>query len=223
MSMVVFRTLLCFFVMFETRVEAFSTPKHTSCLLQMALSSMESDDMQQAPDVAEQKTRRSILAGLLTASVANPSLAAPPIAVIAEELGYFPVTNREGDTTYVPKSVRRKSSDQAMRLAQKLKEKRVVMAGTYWCPHTSRQKELFGKEAWSQISYVECASKGYGADPRYCLKNQVEGYPTWIFPGGKQVSGERPLSVLAEEVGFKEFDETLETDIPGLLGSSACK
>lgn len=46
--------------------------------------------------------------------------AAPPIAIIAEELGYFPVTNRNGDTVYVPKRVSRTSSQQSIDLAKHL-------------------------------------------------------------------------------------------------------
>ena len=40
----------------------------------------------------------------------NLAAAAPPIAVIAEELGYFPVQNREGQVMYIPKKVQRKST-----------------------------------------------------------------------------------------------------------------
>lgn len=80
-------------------------------------------------------------AGLATASLLSPFLgtatnnnqqvaqAAPPIAVIAEELGYFPVQNRVGDLVYVPKRVQRESSDQAIELAKKMSEKGAVMYG----------------------------------------------------------------------------------------------
>ena len=80
-------------------------------------------------------------AGLATASLVSPILgsgtatnqqvaqAAPPIAVIAEELGYFPVQNRAGDLVYVPKRVQRESSDQAIELAKKMSEKGAVMYG----------------------------------------------------------------------------------------------
>ncbi|GAX27566.1 hypothetical protein FisN_13Hu348 [Fistulifera solaris] len=169
-------------------------------------------------------TRRDFVQSLLitatTFFTTQTAQAAPPIAIIAEELGYFPVTNREGQTVYVAQSVKRTSSAQAQQLALLLKEKGVVMAGTYWCPHTSRQKELFGKEAWSKIKYVECAPKGYQANPQYCLAKQVDGYPTWIFPNGKRISGERPLALLAEEIGFRGFRPELEQDLPPLGGAS---
>jgi hypothetical protein len=57
------------------------------------------------------------------------ALAAPPIAVIAEELGYFPVQNKAGEVVYVPRRVQRQSSDQAIELAQKLSQEGAVMYG----------------------------------------------------------------------------------------------
>lgn len=151
------------------------------------------------------------------------AVAAPPIAIIAEELGYFPITNAQGDTVYVPKKVQRASSAQAVQLAEYLTSRNVVWAGTYWCPHTSRQRELLGREAASKLRYVECSPRGYGSDPKWCLSHRVDGYPAWIFPDGRQVSGERPLSDLAREANYPgTFDESLEEDLPPLIGSGAC-
>lgn len=152
-----------------------------------------------------------------------PATAAPPISVIAEELGYFPVTTNEGDVTYVPKRVSRKSSPQAIELAKVLKEKGVSMYGTYWCPHCSRQKELFGAEAWSIMNYVECSPKGYGFKGQKMCKD-IDGYPTIRDNTGRivNVSGERPLEFLAQEIRFSNFDPLLEEDLPTAIGT-ACK
>ncbi|GKY94777.1 hypothetical protein MPSEU_000442800 [Mayamaea pseudoterrestris] len=185
----------------------------------------------QRATLQEAKTRRSFFGtipaalGFLSVAAATtnaPANAAPPIAIIAEELGYFPVQNKKGEVVYVSQRVSRESSKQAIELAKKLSEQGVYMAGTYWCPHTSRQKELFGREAWSMIKYVECSPKGYGADPKFCVAQNVDGYPTWVFPGGKQVGGERPLSVLANEIGFQGFREELEKNLPPAMGSQGC-
>ena len=89
--------------------------------------------------------------GLVAGTGYPPS---PPISVIAEELGYFPVTTTNGDVTYVPKRVSRKSSPQAIELAKVLREKGATMYAAYWCPHCSRQKELFGLEAWSIMNVM---------------------------------------------------------------------
>jgi|AntRauTorckE5430_2_1112549.scaffolds.fasta_scaffold02007_5 hypothetical protein len=72
--------------------------------------------------------QRRIFLVQATASIAalvtvmpQQAVAAPPFAVIAEELGYFPVTNRAGQTVFIPAKVRRESSEQSVKLAQHLK------------------------------------------------------------------------------------------------------
>lgn len=156
---------------------------------------------------------------IATTGTVGSATAAPPIAVIAEELGYFPVQNREGQVVYIPKKVRRKSTDQAIELAKRMQEKGISMYGAFWCPHCSRQKELFGQEAWSYINYVECSPKGYGF--KGTCKN-IDGYPTFKDKRGKiNFSGERPLEYLAKEVGFKGFDPTLEDPVP--MDGAACR
>jgi len=152
----------------------------------------------------------------------NEALAAPPIAVIAEELGYFPVTSsKNGETMYIPKRVQRASSEQAIALAKKLADKGVVMYGAFWCPHCARQKELFGREAFQYITYVECAPRGYSAQPLICNSKNVDGYPTWVFRDKTVLSGERPLDDFAKQVNFK-FDPKLEKNVPPPLGGGSC-
>lgn len=162
-------------------------------------------------------------AGLIKDILHPPTaVAAPPISIIAEELGYFPVTTKDGDVTYVPKRVSRKSSPQAIELAKVLKEKGVTMYGAYWCPHCSRQKEIFGAEAWSIMNYVECSPKGYGFQGQKMCQG-VDGYPTFKDKTGRgiNVSGERPLGFLAQQVKFSTFDQSLEEEVPAI--GTACK
>jgi len=164
-----------------------------------------------------------------TAAAVPAAIAAPPIAIIAEELGYFPVTNKGGNTVYVAKRIQRDSSDQAIELAKHLSNQGAVVYETYWCPHSSRQRELFGKQAWAILSRVECSSQGFQSQAQLCTeKERIDGYPTWKFKksGGKMITvdGERDLSVLAEASGFKgKFDESLEKNVPPMLGSQTCK
>lgn len=155
----------------------------------------------------------------------SPAYAAPPFAVIAEELGYFPITDpKTQQTIFVPQRIRRASSEQSVKLASLLSEQNVILYGTYWCPHTSRQKELIGREAFQNINYVECASKGYKGNPLLCIKQKVDGYPAWYFPKtGEMISGERPLSVIAKAAGMTNFNEELEQNLPSTLGSESCK
>lgn len=153
------------------------------------------------------------------------TFAAPPFAVIAEELGYFPITDpKTQQTIFVPQKVRRSSSEQSVQLANILSEQHVVLFGTYWCPHTTRQKEFLGSEAFQSITYVECSPKGYRGNPVLCMKHQIDGYPTWYFPKSDEyISGERPLSVIAKKVGMSNFQEELEQNAPPILGSESCR
>jgi hypothetical protein len=149
----------------------------------------------------------------------NPlvAMAAPPISVIAEELGYFPIQNKNGNVIYVPKRVSRNSTDQAIELAKRMKEKGITFYGAYWCPHCSRQKEIFGRQAMSYLDYVECSPKGYGYQG---LCKNVDGYPT--FRNGKiTFSGEHNLEYFAQQVGMTHFDPSLEDQVP-MVGTT-CK
>lgn len=152
------------------------------------------------------------------------ALAAPPISIIAEELGYFPVSNSDGELRYVAKRTKRVSSFQAIELAKQLKDKDITMYGTYWCPHCSRQKELFGAEAWSIMNYVECSPKGYGYKGQEMCKN-IDGYPTFRDSTKKgtimNISGERDLEFLAQQINFP-FDSSLENELPPGIGTT-CK
>jgi hypothetical protein len=150
----------------------------------------------------------------------TPVHAAPPFAVIAEELGYYPImvpsssgsngrnsnsATTKGTIQYVPKRVQRTSTQQAIDLAHYIRtEQNVVLAGTYWCPHTTRQRELFGIEAWNELNikepntkkqsllktmnsknhgftYIECAPQGYRGNPTICSNLNIDGYPTWLI------------------------------------------
>lgn len=97
------------------------------------------------------------------------------------------------------------------------------MYGAFWCPHCARQKELFGKEAWDLINYVECAPQGYNSNPKLC--RNVNGFPEWTLGKKKKqtISGEVPLSVLAQASNFEGWNDALEENLPPLVGGSACK
>jgi glutaredoxin len=169
----------------------------------------------------------------LVSVVSRPSAAsaAPPVDIIAQELGYFPVTNKKGKMVYVPKSIYRSSTPQAIELAKRLHERHAVMYGAYWCPHCARQRELLGREALNQIQYVECANSGYNAVPQLCQKRHVDGFPTWILNENEnrssrtvRLSGEQTLDRLAAAVDFEDFDVALEPSLPSMTsGPAACR
>lgn len=87
-------------------------------------------------------------------------------------------------------------------LAKHLTSIGAKMYGAYWCPHCHDQKQLFGQQAWREVTYVECAPDGLNAQPQVCQAQQIEGYPTWEV-NGKKLSGRQTLQQLAEASGFQ--------------------
>jgi glutaredoxin len=168
----------------------------------------------------------------------NMAYAAPPVEIIAQELGYFPVRNQVGNIMYLPKSIHRSSTHQAISLSQQLQTQyHATMYGTYWCPHCARQKELLGQQAFQYIQYIECDAAGYQAQSKLCQQHHIDGYPTWILLDGSsssrssgssssnkqeiRLNGEQSLTQLANVIGMTEFDPSLETNVPPPIGSNA--
>lgn len=87
-------------------------------------------------------------------------------------------------------------------LAAHLKQVGAKMYGAFWCPHCHDQKQLFGKEAFSQINYIECDPKGKNPQPDVCQAEGVKGYPTWKI-NGQLVSGTQSLEELAQMSGYQ--------------------
>ncbi len=87
-------------------------------------------------------------------------------------------------------------------LANHLKQAGAKMYGAFWCPHCHNQKQLFGKEAFQQINYIECDPKGKNPKPDLCKAAGVQGFPTWEI-NGKSVSGTQSLEELAALSGYQ--------------------
>ncbi len=79
--------------------------------------------------------------------------------------------------------------------ARCLAKKGVTMYGAYWCPHCQAQKEDFGG-AFQYVPYVECTE-----ETQKCLAEKINGYPTWVFPNGVRLEGEKSLTDLAAASG----------------------
>ena len=67
--------------------------------------------------------------------------------------------------------------------------------GAFWCPHCQSQKELFGSSK-QYLPYIECSNPD-NSQTQICIDNKIEGYPTWIFKDGSELSGEVELATLA--------------------------
>ncbi|KAL3811027.1 hypothetical protein ACHAXA_010288 [Cyclostephanos tholiformis] len=155
----------------------------------------------------------------------RPSIAAPPFAVMSEEMGYFPINDQVlNATVMVPASIKRESTQQAISLARYLQSSGAIMYGAFWCPHCRRQRELFGREAFKYLNYVECDPRGYKSRYATCALDGVEGYPSWKFGNGEVRGGEMELSEIAMTSGYLKsrgrFDSRLETGVPPLGGAS---
>lgn len=79
--------------------------------------------------------------------------------------------------------------------AKCLAERTVTMYGAEWCPHCQNEKQAFGN-SFRFVPYVECPD-----EPARCLEKGISGYPTWLFPNGKKLTGEQGLAKLSEESG----------------------
>ncbi|MGL5510471.1 MAG: vitamin K epoxide reductase family protein [Microcoleaceae cyanobacterium] len=86
-------------------------------------------------------------------------------------------------------------------LAKHLKQIGAKEYGAFWCPHCHDQKQLFGKEAFAQIDYVECDPKGVNPRPELCRAAKIEGFPTWEIKG-QFYSGAQSLEKLSKVSGY---------------------
>jgi len=81
------------------------------------------------------------------------------------------------------------------KLARCLASKKVTMYGAYWCPHCQNTKAAFG-DSFQYVPYVECT-----VDVKKSTDNNVNGYPTWIYPDGTRTEGEVSLSDISTKSG----------------------
>ena len=100
---------------------------------------------------------------------------------------------------YSPPPITTESSNRAIKLASDLQALDAKMYGAYWCSHCYDQKEVFGKQAYSKIQYVECSKDGIDSQTPMCKANEVPGYPTWQIQG-KLYPGQQELDELEDIV-----------------------
>ena len=138
------------------------------------------------------------------------------ISAIVSLGGYDPATGSEitslSPTTDVKKGIgweiQSESGPAEMSLAKQLTRSGAKMYGAYWCPHCYEQEQLFGKQAWKKVTYIECAADAVKKpQPKVCERAGVKGFPTWSI-GGKLDPGVKKLAKLAKLSGYqgsKEF------------------
>lgn len=89
-----------------------------------------------------------------------------------------------------------KSGESEIGLAKHLTQIGAKMYGAFWCPHCHDQKQLFGKQAFALVDYVECDPEGKNPRPQMCVDAQIKGYPSWEI-NGQIYSGTQSLDKLA--------------------------
>ena len=97
-------------------------------------------------------------------------------------------------------------------LAKHLTDIGAKMYGAYWCPHCHDQKQLFGKTAYKDIPYVECAPDGKASQTALCQSvPEITGFPTWEV-NGQFLSGSQNLQTLAEAAGYEGPTDFVNSD-----------
>lgn len=99
-------------------------------------------------------------------------------------------------------STKFKTPEQKLALAKHLKKVGAKEYGTFWCPTCTRQKEMFGEQAFSQIDYIECDPNGKNARPDLCQKANISVFPTWQI-NGKLYPYVPSLDQLAQLSGYQ--------------------
>lgn len=82
--------------------------------------------------------------------------------------------------------------------AQCINDSGAKFYGTFWCSFCNKQKESFGS-AKQYLPYVECSTADGRSQLEVCNKEGIDGYPTWKFTDGSELSGLQDLEVLAEK------------------------
>jgi len=97
------------------------------------------------------------------------------------------------------------SNPEDVRLARHLKETGAKFYGAFWCSHCLDQKLQFGREAYTELPYVECFPDGWRRGTpidSQCKAANVQGFPTWVIDG-KIYEGDRTFEELAKASGYK--------------------
>ena len=134
------------------------------------------------------------------------------ITIIAALGIYSPLLNPVADGGVIPQptsapepplgwEITTTSGEAEMALASYLTSIGAKKYGAFWCPHCYDQKQLFGKQAFSEVDYIECAQEGKNPQPQVCINAGVQSYPTWEIKG-EQYSGTQTLERLADLSGY---------------------
>jgi membrane-associated PAP2 superfamily phosphatase len=81
--------------------------------------------------------------------------------------------------------------------AQCLAAKNITLYGEDTCAYCQQQLALFGDSS-HLVPYIECRR-----EPKKCLEQNIDNFPTWIFPDNRRFVGRQSLATLAQESGCR--------------------
>lgn len=147
----------------------------------------------------------SVVVGMVTligtlgvyAQVNNPTLT----GATAEQTSPQSLSPSGSPTPGVGWSITTTSSEAEIALARHLTQIGAKEYIAWWCPHCHEQKQLFGKQAYSEVTHFECDPNGKNARPDLCQAANVQSYPTWVIKG-KSYAGTQSLEDLAKNSGY---------------------
>ncbi|MBD2740958.1 vitamin K epoxide reductase family protein [Coleofasciculus sp. FACHB-1120] len=127
-----------------------------------------------------------------------------------------PVASGDGSAGSQTFPITTVSSSAEVALAKHLEAVGAKMYGAFWCSHCHDQKQLFGKEAFSQINYIECADpKAPQQQAEICQKAGIQSYPSWEVNGKLVEPGVKSLEKLADLSSYTG-PRNFQNSLPGL-------
>lgn len=99
------------------------------------------------------------------------------------------------------------SGESEIELAKHLTAVGAKKYGAFWCPHCFEQKQLFGEQAFDEVTYIECAEEGKDPQPQVCSAAGIRSFPTWeidgeFYPG---IKTPEELADLTNYQGSRDF------------------
>jgi glutaredoxin len=139
-------------------------------------------------------------------SIVSSDSAQASTAVAGQVIAAAEASGRELEEVAVnmPPAIKKKSSERALLVAERLKNLDAKMYGAYWCSHCNNQKQVLGIEGSKMFRYVECDKEGFNSEAKLCRSKNVPGYPTWeikgqFYPGEKELGELEKILTEAEK------------------------
>lgn len=149
------------------------------------------------------------LQSLAIIAIGTVSILGQPSSALSREISPFAISQQSLPQESLPQKIEAQtgppifntSSPAAIALAKHLTQSNARFFGVWWCKYCHMQKELFGREAINEITYVECDIRGVNPQRDLCIASQVPAFPTWEI-NGNRYSGVQTLDQLADISGY---------------------